>query len=72
MSKENKISTYIENHEECQECMERWMFHLQDLHNDYYVGLSCILQCLSDAQEAGAVPKLPHEWWRECQPLMKL
>lgn len=55
----------IEDHTACQECRDDWVFHMADLEHHFSMGLNVVLRCLREAQEAGAVPDLPHAWWAE-------
>ena len=47
----------------CSNCFEEYLFHLKDSHHDFTIGLIDILRCLKFAEENGAVPELPTDWW---------
>ena len=44
-------------------CSEEYLFHLKDTVHEFSIGLINILECLHFAEEQGAVPQLPPEWW---------
>lgn len=60
MEKEKII---IEDHTECQECSEDYIFLMQDNNGKFTLGLQTILECLAIAQEVNAIPEIPSEWW---------
>lgn len=39
------------------------VFAMQDKHHQFTLGLSTILECLHAAEQEGAVPRLPEDWW---------
>ena len=47
----------------CDNCSEEYLFHLKDTVHEFSIGLIDILECLHFAEEQGAVPQLPPEWW---------
>lgn len=47
----------------CENCSEKLLFHLHDNFHEFTLGMTTILQCLRFAEDKGAVPKLPSEWW---------
>ena len=50
-------------HIHCDNCSEEYLFHLKDNIHEFSMGLKSILECLSFAEEQGAVPPLSTEWW---------
>lgn len=53
----------IEDHTDCQECGEDYLFKMKDNFHEFSIGLKTILSCLAMAEKEGAVPKIPYEWW---------
>ncbi len=49
----------------CDNCFEEYLFALKDNTHEFSIGLISILQCLAFAENEGAVPELPSEWWLE-------
>lgn len=47
----------------CDNCFEKYLFHLKNLTGEFTVGLTDILKCLAFAEKEGAVPPLPPQWW---------
>lgn len=47
----------------CDNCSEEYLFFLKDAFHEFSLGLVDILECLRFAEEQGAVPNLPPEWW---------
>lgn len=47
----------------CDHCDDPLLFAMRDNHHQFAIGLFTILNCLKLAEEDGAVPKLPDEWW---------
>jgi len=47
----------------CDNCSEEYLFHLKDTVHDFSIGLIDILECLHFAEEQGAIPPLPTDWW---------
>lgn len=47
----------------CDNCFEEYLFRLKDSVHEFTIGLIDILNCLQFAEEQGAVPELPPEWW---------
>lgn len=53
----------IIDHSDCEECLEDYVFAMKDAHHEFSLPLSTILACLAFAEDQGAVPKLPDDWW---------
>lgn len=53
----------IQEHTKCTSCNEDYIFLLKDKTRDFSIGLTTILSCLSFAEQKGAIPALPEEWW---------
>lgn len=53
----------IKDHTECEQCTEDYLFFMKDQEHEFSIGLKTILACLAFAEEKGAVPPLPCEWW---------
>lgn len=53
----------IKDHTGCEECTEDYLFLMRDQEHEFSIGLKTILSCLAFAEEKGAVPSLPYEWW---------
>lgn len=53
----------MEEHTDCQECGEDYLFLMKDKEHEFFIGLRTILSCLAIAEKEEAVPKLPQEWW---------
>ena len=53
----------IKDHTECEQCTEDYLFFMKDQEHEFSIGLKTILACLAFAEEKGAVPPLPYEWW---------
>lgn len=47
----------------CTECCESFLFSLRDSSHEFSIGLIDILRCLKFAEEQGAVPTIPGQWW---------
>jgi len=47
----------------CDNCGENLVFAMQDKHHKFSIGIEDVLICLRIAEENGAVPKLPKDWW---------
>ena len=39
------------------------VFALRDQHHAFSLDMTTVLQCLSLAEQEGAVPELPPDWW---------
>ncbi len=48
---------------QCDSCDDPLLFAMQDKHHQFSIGLFTVLNCLKLAEDEGAVPKLPDEWW---------
>lgn len=47
----------------CENCSESVIFHFKDnQQNDFAIGLSTILECITFAIQCGDLPKLPMRW----------
>lgn len=47
----------------CENCNESVIFHFKDSkQNDYALGLSTVLECITFAIQCGDLPKLPQSW----------
>lgn len=57
----------IVDHTDCEECLEDYLFLMRDNEHEFSIGLRTILACLAFAEEEGAVPPLPSEWWCDIQ-----
>lgn len=53
----------IIDHSDCEECLEDYIFAMKDSHHEFALPLTTVLACLAFAEEEGAVPKLPDDWW---------
>lgn len=53
----------IKDHTGCEQCTEDYLFFMKDQEHEFSIGLKTVLACLAFAEEKGAVPSLPHEWW---------
>lgn len=63
---ENRVNledNRIKDHTGCEECTEDYLFFMKDQKHEFSIGLKTILVCLAFAEEKGAVPLLPNEWW---------
>jgi len=47
----------------CENCGESLIFAMQDKYHQFSIGIEDVLICLRIAEENGAVPKLPKDWW---------
>lgn len=47
----------------CDHCDDPLLFAMRDNHHDFSIGLFTVLNCLKLAENEGAVPKLPDDWW---------
>lgn len=64
--KEAKLSQHeLEDHTDCEQCMEDFIFAMEDSTHQFSIGLRTILECLAIAEAEEAVPKLPQEWWNK-------
>lgn len=48
---------------DCDNCSEEFLFLLKQGEHKFTIGLLDILKCLSFAEDQGAVPELPSDWW---------
>lgn len=55
----------IIDHANCDECLEEYIFAMKDSEHQFTIGLRTILACLSFAEEEGAVPQIPVQWWHK-------
>lgn len=62
-NKANLAKKKIIDHTDCEECLEDYLFLMQDSNHEFTLGLSTVLACLAFAENEGAVPSLPVEWW---------
>ena len=61
---EAKLSQHeLEDHTNCEQCMEDFIFAMEDSTHQCSIGLRTILECLAIAEAEEAVPPLPYEWW---------
>lgn len=60
----------IQDHRDCELCMEHWLFHMKDMHHEFYIGLKTILECLDEAIDSGAIPQPPNSWFIDIQNRM--
>lgn len=44
-------------------CDEYMVFAMRDNHHSFSLGLETVLKCLQAAEQEGAVPTLPDNWW---------
>ena len=44
-------------------CENHLLFAMQDNHHSFSLSINTALECLYIAQNEGAVPDLPDEWW---------
>jgi hypothetical protein len=44
-------------------CTDPLIFAMRDNNHQFSMGLFTILQCLKIAENNGAIPELPPEWW---------
>lgn len=44
-------------------CDDDVVFILKDQHHEFSLSLTTLLQCLRFAEQQGAVPALPAQWW---------
>lgn len=54
----------IKDHTGCEQCTEDYLFFMKDQEHEFSIGLKTVLACLAFAEEKGAVPPLPNEWWQ--------
>lgn len=59
----NLTGEKVEDHFGCDKCSEQILFRMKDNYHEFSMGVETILNCLRLAEEKGAVPKLPDEWW---------
>lgn len=55
----------VQDHSDCEDCLEEYIFQMQDKYHEFSIGLTTVLSCLAFAQQQGAVPPLPEDWWIE-------
>lgn len=66
MENEAKLSQHeLEDYTDCEQCMEDFIFAMEDSTHQFSIGLRTILECLAIAEAEEAVPKLPQEWWNK-------
>lgn len=53
----------IVDHLDCQECSDNYYFLLKDTVHEFSLSLTTVLACLAFAEEEGAVPTVPPDWW---------
>lgn len=51
----------------CDNCFEKYLFHLKNKNGEFTVGLTDILRCLKFAEKEGAVPSIPPKWWLDVE-----
>lgn len=51
----------------CDNCTEKYLFHLKNKNGEFSVGLIDILKCLAFAERKGVVPPISEEWWLAVQ-----
>lgn len=47
----------------CDSCSNQLLFAMRDEHHEFTLGITTVLECLMAAEDQGAVPVLPAEWW---------
>lgn len=57
------INEGLVDHADCEECLEDYLFLMQDSHHEFSIGLRTVLACLAFAEREGAIPPLPETWW---------
>lgn len=60
----------LNNRAELQQAAEKTecypvVFLLRDNYHEFTLGLDTVLQCLHFAEEQGAIPPIPDDWWYE-------
>ncbi|GAB1660365.1 TPA: hypothetical protein ACK3JP_002337 [Mannheimia haemolytica] len=60
-----ELQQAVEKEEFCAKCDNSVVFHLRDNYHEFTLGLDTILQCLHFAEEKGAIPPIPEDWWYE-------
>ena len=45
------------------DCCDELVFAMRDCHHTFSLDIATVLQCLHLAEEEGAVPGLPNDWW---------
>ena len=47
----------------CDSCSNHLLFAMRDYHHEFTLGITTLLECLMAAEDQGAVPVLPNDWW---------
>lgn len=53
------------DHSECELCDEDYYFNFKDAEKSFQIGIKEILSCIAFAEEKGALPELPSDWWNQ-------
>ncbi len=56
----------------CEECFENYLFHMKNKNHEFTIGLIDILNCVKFAEEQGALPEIPGDWWIEVKSHYRL
>jgi hypothetical protein len=48
---------------DAQSCGHHLLFALRDKHHEFSLDVVTVLQCLQFAEDQGAIPVLPEDWW---------
>lgn len=56
-------SPQLIDHTDCEDCLENWLFEMNDETGSFVIGLKTMLTCLAFAQHRGVVPELDAQWW---------
>lgn len=65
LNNRSKLQQADEKTEFCAKCDNPVVFRLRDNYHEFTLGLDTILQCLHFAEEQGAIPPIPDDWWYE-------
>lgn len=60
-----ELQQAAEKEEFCAKCDNPIVFRLRDNYHEFTLGLNTVLQCLHFAEEQGAIPPIPEDWWYE-------
>lgn len=72
LNEASRTSSPLQDHRQCQACMESWLFHMRDMEHDFVIGLTTIVECLAEAEQRGAIPPLPAGWWQDARRILNM
>lgn len=56
------LNNIVINHTDCEECMENFIFQMNDNDGEFYIGMKTIIGCVLIAEKEKIIPKLDPEW----------